>query len=66
MKVGDIRRGLLFPALEIGVEWACTKVLEGASVSTWEFDGTFFGQPLFTAVITADKTQLTLDVKGAA
>ena len=60
MKVGDIRRDLLFPALEVGVEWACTK----AEPHVWEFDGTFFGQPLCTAVITVDKDVLVITAKG--
>lgn len=59
VKVGDIRRGLLFPALHIGVEWVCTAV--GADY--WEFDGLFFGQPLCKVIIRQAGEVLTLEVK---
>ena len=62
MKVGDVRRGVLLPALEVGVEW--TLVLE-TSGNRWEFDGTFFGQPLFHLVIRTDAAMLTLEVQEA-
>lgn len=60
MKVGDIREGLLFPALEVGVVWVCVATGTGY----WEFDGSFFGQPLCKAVIRADDTALSLEVRG--
>lgn len=59
INVGDIRRGLLFPALDIGVEWLCTSKGE----TYWEFDGLFFGQPLCRAVVTVTDEALTLEVK---
>ena len=62
MKVGDVRRGVLLPALEVGVEW--TLVLE-TSGNRWEFDGTFFGQPLYRLVIRTDAAMLTLEVQEA-
>lgn len=62
LKVGDSRRGLLFPALDVGVEWVCTV----ASPTRWEFDGTFFGQPMYRVVIEASGERLTLTVKEAA
>jgi hypothetical protein len=60
MKVGDVRRGILLPALEVGVEWTCTTV----DKDSWTFDGTFFGQPLFTLVIRVQPETLTLEVRG--
>lgn len=59
MKLGDTREGVLLPALEVGVLWTCSTVLR----DRWEFDGTFFGQPLFRLVIRIDAAQLTLTVE---
>ena len=56
LKVGDSRRSLLFPALDVGVEWVCTSV----SPTRWTFDGTFFGQPMWRVVIEANAERLLL------
>jgi hypothetical protein len=62
--VGTIRKGGLFPALDVGVEWVCTAVGQGY----WEFDGLFFGQPLCKAMIQHHQQagMLVLDVRGLA
>jgi len=62
LKAGDVRTGVLLPALEVGMEW--TLVLE-TSGNRWEFDGTFFGQPLYHLVIRTDAAMLTLEVQEA-
>ena len=55
-KVGDMRQGVLFPALVPGVDWICTATGKGY----WEFDGRFFGQPLCHAVDQDGRRKLTL------
>ena len=60
MKVGDVRQGLMFPALDVGVEWVCVATGTGY----WEFDGQFFGQPLCKAIIRGNDAALVLEVKG--
>lgn len=62
LKLGDVRRGVLLPALDIGVEWK----LIAATPGQWEFDGTFFGQPFYRLTIRIDGAKLTLDVSEAA
>lgn len=59
MKVGDTREGVLLPALAVGIVW--TLILKTAD--RWEFDGAFFGQPLYRLVIRNQGGKLTLDVE---
>lgn len=61
LKAGDVRTGVFLPALEVGVEWVC----QHATKDRWEFDGTFFGQPVFHLVIRVDAALLTLEVQEA-
>lgn len=61
MKVGEVRQGMLFPALEVGMEWLCTE----ATPVLWKFDGTFFGQPVLKATIRLTADELLLDVENA-
>jgi len=61
MQVGGTRRGVLLPALSVGVEWT----LMTAKPGYWEFDGTFFGQPFYRLVIRTDAGLLTLEVQEA-
>jgi hypothetical protein len=58
-KVGDIRRGTLFPALDVGMEWICRV----AKDPVWEFEGLFFGQPVYHVVITSTPESVSLDLK---
>ena len=58
MTVGDAREGVLLPALEVGVQW----VLTLKTADRWEFDGEFFGQPMYRLVIRIDGALLTLNV----
>ena len=44
------------------MEWVL--VLE-TSDNRWEFDGTFFGQPVFRLVIRMDAALLTLEMQEA-
>jgi len=60
LKVGDVRRSMLFPALEVGMEWTCTE----ATPVLWKFDGTFFGQRVLTATIRLTVDELLLDVEN--
>jgi hypothetical protein len=62
LEVGAVREGVLLPALEVGVQW----VLTLKTADRWEFDGTFFGQPLYRLVIRIDGAMLTLNVLEAA
>lgn len=76
VQVGDIREGVFLPALDVGVEWVCATIKTervGTSVADttfreerrvyWEFEGTFFGQPLYRLVIRKDHALLTLTVE---
>ena len=62
LKVGDIRHGVLIPALEIGMEWVCTAVGD----TRWEFEGRFFGQRVSKLVIERQAELLTLEMKESA
>lgn len=59
MKVGDTRPGALLPALEVDMVWTLTV----ATVDRWEFEGRFFGQPLYHLTIRVQGPKLTLDVE---
>jgi hypothetical protein len=59
VKIGDIRKEPLFPALGVGVDWICTATGQGY----WEFDGRFFGQPLCHVAIKEEAGVLTLAMK---
>jgi hypothetical protein len=59
--LGDIRKNVLFPALDADVEWICT----GRGENYWEFIGLFCGQPISqTVTVTKDAEKLTLSVKA--
>jgi len=58
LKVGDIRKGLIFPAIPAEVIWTCVKV----DPSVWTFDGRFFEMLVATVVISHIGTQLCLVV----
>lgn len=60
MSVGHTREGVLLPALEVGIIW--TLVLK--TDDRWEFDGAFFGQPLYRLSIRKQNEKLTLDVEA--
>jgi hypothetical protein len=55
--VGTVLEGGLFPALDVGMTWVCTRVEK----DRWEFDGRFFGQPLFQVAIVVAGTRLQLE-----
>jgi len=62
LKVGDIRRGVLIPALDVGMEWICTEVGD----TRWVFEGRFFGQRVSSLVIERQAELLTLEMKESA
>lgn len=62
IKVGDIRRGMLFPALDVGMEWICRV----AADPIWEFDGLFFGQTMYRVVIRSTPIAMLLDLKDVS
>jgi hypothetical protein len=75
LPVGATRRGVLLPALSVGVEWTLVESESGRSEldgpilvvtkpGRWVFDGTFFGQPLYRLVIRTDAALLTLEVES--
>lgn len=64
MKVTEVRREPLFPAIAVGMEWTCVAVQTHPS-EFWKFDGTFFGQLVFKAKIAVDAGMLTLEVDEA-
>jgi hypothetical protein len=61
LSVGDIRRGVLIPALDVGMEWVCTVVED----NRWEFEGRFFGQRVSSLVIEQQAGLLTLAMTEA-
>ena len=61
LKLGEIRREPLLPALTVGMEWVCVAIQEHPT-EFWKFDGKFFGQWVFTAKIAVDAGMLTLEI----
>ena len=64
MKLGEIRREPLLPAIEVGMEWVCIAIQNHPS-EFWKFNGTFFGQLVYKAKIAVDAGMLTLEVEEA-
>lgn len=58
VKVGDIRCSVLFPAIDVDIDWICVSVAE----KEWEFDATFLGQPLFHMKIVELPETITLEL----
>jgi hypothetical protein len=52
VKLGDVRKGILFPAFDVEMEWACVGIDPGKTDPSWEFEGRFCGQLLCVIVIT--------------
>jgi hypothetical protein len=57
VRVGDVRKGVLFPAFDVDLEWTCTAI-----DPQWMFEGRFCGQPLCHVRITPLDTALQLEV----
>lgn len=56
IKVGEKRQSPLFPALEVDIEWFCTK----AEADYWEFEARFLKQLVYRVAITVEADMLVL------
>jgi len=59
VKVGDTRSGVLFPALEMPVEWVCIEV----GIAHWEFTARFLDLPLCSVRVGVQDGLLALTMK---
>lgn len=57
IKLGEVRKDLLFPAIGVPMVWCCTLTSE----NRWRFEGSFCGEPVVTVDITSNGTAIVLD-----
>lgn len=62
LQVGDTRRSVLVPALDLALDWVC----RGVTKDQWEFDVKLFDTLLYTATVTLTEAALTCDLKEVA